>query len=192
MSMQSLLIGGVAGAGLMYLFDPVAGRRRRSLLRDKLLRSRRLVQQELDVEMRDTANRARGLFARLRTAFDRRQPDDEVIAERVRAALGRSVAHAVAIRASVRDAVVRLDGPVLAAEADRVRRVVRRVRGVRHLDDRLQIHEQPDVPSLQGDVPRRPLLRLVPAGRLALGAVSAVTLIAIRPRPQTPRGWFSI
>jgi hypothetical protein len=128
----------------------------------------------------------------MRSAFDRRQPDDQILEERTRSALGRYVAHAGAIQVTVRDGAVHLEGPVLASEADRVRRIVRRVRGVRQLDDRLEVHERPDVPSLQGEGTLRPRLRLVPAGRLALGAVSAITLLAIRPRPQPARGWFTV
>src|SRR5438874_12205809 len=49
------------GAGLMYVFDPQMGRRRRALARDKAVRLAHEAQDTAEVVRRDMTNRARGL-----------------------------------------------------------------------------------------------------------------------------------
>src|SRR5947209_14245955 len=49
------------GAGLMYVFDPQMGRRRRALARDKAVRLAHEARDAADVVRRDLSNRARGL-----------------------------------------------------------------------------------------------------------------------------------
>jgi hypothetical protein len=61
----SLLTAAGIGAGLAYFFDPVAGRRRRALLRDKFVRSARVTSERSDARMRDIRNRAYGTFHEL-------------------------------------------------------------------------------------------------------------------------------
>ncbi len=56
-----MLAGMGLGAGLMYAFDPRMGRRRRTLARDKMVRTAHQVQDAADVVARDMKNRARGL-----------------------------------------------------------------------------------------------------------------------------------
>jgi hypothetical protein len=66
------------------------------------------------------------------------------------------VGHGSAIDVAVDGGRVVLTGPILAEEADRLRRRVRAVRGVKDLDDRLEVHTVPgNVPGLQGR-PRPP------------------------------------
>ncbi len=57
----SMLAGMGLGAGLMYLFDPRMGRRRRAFVRDKVIHLGHEVQDVADVVRRDMSNRARGL-----------------------------------------------------------------------------------------------------------------------------------
>ena len=52
-------------AGLAYYFDPVAGRRRRSLLRDKLIHGMRKTGGVADARYRDLKNRAYGTYHEL-------------------------------------------------------------------------------------------------------------------------------
>ncbi len=59
----TFLTGAGLGAGLMYFFDPQAGRRRRTLLRDKGIRLGHKAQAAADVVARDMSNRAHGLAA---------------------------------------------------------------------------------------------------------------------------------
>src|SRR5436190_14701782 len=57
----ALLSGAGLGAGLMYLFDPEMGRRRRALARDKAVRLGHEAQETADTVGRDLRNRAQGL-----------------------------------------------------------------------------------------------------------------------------------
>jgi hypothetical protein len=58
--------GALLGAGLMYLFDPEAGRRRRALLRERLGRYVDRTTEAVDVKSRDVVSRTRGLVVELR------------------------------------------------------------------------------------------------------------------------------
>jgi hypothetical protein len=57
----SFLAGVGLGAGLMYVFDPQMGRRRRALARDKAVRLAHEARDAADVVRRDMTNRAHGL-----------------------------------------------------------------------------------------------------------------------------------
>jgi hypothetical protein len=61
----NLLTAVGVGAGLAYFFDPVAGRRRRALLRDKVVRTARVTSERADARMRDIRNRAYGTYHEL-------------------------------------------------------------------------------------------------------------------------------
>ncbi len=117
------------GAGLMYLFDPSAGRRRRA--------------------------RARRALAHI----GRRRLSDEAVAARVERVLARSVSHPGSITVAVKQGRVVLGGPVIAREVDGLLRRVRRVRGVRGVRSQMEAHDwAADVPGLQGAAERPRLL----------------------------------
>jgi hypothetical protein len=79
------------------------------------------------------------------------QVDDLVLAERVRATLGRVVSHPHAIQVVSSGGFVVLRGPILEREAEPLLSAARHVRGVREVIDQLERHEQAGtVPSLQG------------------------------------------
>ncbi len=138
------------GAGAMYFLDPRSGGRRRALVRDQGVHARRRVREMADKTASDVRHRAAGLAARSRSLWQREPVSDARLAERVRALLGREVSHSSAIEVSASDGAVRLAGPILASEAGRLRRAVGRVRGVREVEDRLELHTTPDIPALQG------------------------------------------
>lgn len=143
------------GAVAMYLFDPQRGRRRRAGLRDSVAHTGHVVDDAAGVVRRDAWNRARGLVAELRARLSPRSPDDRTLAERIRARLGFLVSHPGAIDVQVRDGVVTLTGPVLADEVDGLLPRVASMRGVRGLDNRLTVHQEPaHVPGLQGQLAR--------------------------------------
>jgi len=180
-----LPIAGLAlGAAGMYLLDPVQGRRRRAMIRDQAVRRAREVKHGADVALRDVRNRAGGARHRWAAAGARHIPD-RVLAERVRAKLGRHSAHPRAIKVSVTEGSVELSGPVLAQECETILRSVRRVRGVREVHDRLQRHDSAaHVSSLQGGIPRRgermafQQERWSPATRLLSGGAGSALLVA--------------
>lgn len=64
----ALLVGMLVGAGLMFIFDPVAGRRRRALMRDKAVGLSSDVVDELQGKARHLRNRGYGMYAEARGA----------------------------------------------------------------------------------------------------------------------------
>jgi hypothetical protein len=111
--MNRLLIAGALGAMTMYFLDPQQGRRRRARTRDKALHAGKVLAEAGKVTARDTRHRAIGMIASAERLL-RRQPEettDEVLVDRVRAALGRAVSHSHAIRAEVHDGHVLFPDP---------------------------------------------------------------------------------
>jgi osmotically-inducible protein OsmY len=177
--------GGVAGiatgVGLMYLLDPRGGPRRRSQIAQRAERVLHEVEGSIGAGARDLSHRARGLAHEAKVRVEGEEVSDDVLAERVRAKLGRLTAHPRAIEVAVRDGRVELSGPVFRAEHDQVVRGVRWVRGVRRVEDRLQPREGADVRALQGAGPLTsarvaPLSAgaFGPGARLLAGAAGAV------------------
>jgi uncharacterized membrane protein len=144
--------GAGIGALLAYFFDPSQGRRRRALLRDQVVHVRHEAEHAAQSTFEDLNNRITGLFAEVRDRSSARPVDDNVLSERVRARVGRLVCHPGAIYASAVNGQVTLTGPVLRDEVARLLAGVRAVPGVRGIDNRLGVHDEPgDVPGLQGE-----------------------------------------
>jgi hypothetical protein len=168
-----LLRGALAGAAAAYFFDPDVGRRRRALVRDQLVHWYTVLRQDLSAELRDVSNRARGAAAAARRIGRPAPLTDDAIAGRIRTRL-RSLEQPAGIRVDVRDGRVHLAGPVLVRDAERVRRIVRRIPGALELMDELEVHAMPDVPALR----ERQRNASEPATRLAIGLL---TLAATAP-----------
>jgi osmotically-inducible protein OsmY len=147
--------GVVTGAGLMFLLDPQGGARRRALVRDKLVRVSNKGTEAADATARDLANRTKGAVSATRARLTRRAVSDDVLEARVRAKLGRVVSHPGAVRVTASEGRVALEGPILTHEAARLLSTAWRVRGVRDVENRLELHDEPgDVPALQGGATR--------------------------------------
>lgn len=185
------LTGGLGlGWGLRQLLDPSVGRRRRALIRDKAISAAHALRDAVDATSRDVSNRTRGVIAELRARGSAGAASDPVLVERVRARLGRSVRHLGSIEVTAREGRVTLQGPVLADEVETLVQRVASVRGVRDVDNRLDVHAEPgDVPGLQGGQGRwrggEPFellqTRWSPTARLLMGlAGGALTLVGIR------------
>ncbi|HWQ00232.1 MAG TPA: SRPBCC family protein [Vicinamibacterales bacterium] len=185
--------GVAAGVGLMYLLDPQQGRRRRAAVRDKLVHSIHVATDALDTTRRDLAHRVQGMAASARARFRHEQVPDDVLVARVRSRLGRVVSHPHAVHVRVMEGRVILEGPILEHEVARLLRAVRRVRGVKEVDNRLTVHRDADsVPGLQGGVARTgarfewlqeswsPTTRLL----AVLGGGALVALAGIRRGPM--------
>jgi uncharacterized membrane protein len=163
------------GAALVYFFDPARGARRRHLLADQVVHATKRTADAFGVTGRDVANRSRGLAAGVRNRLPGGDDDDDlVIADRVRAELGRLVSHPGAIEVQVHSGRALLLGPVLTDEADKLIEGVKNVRGVTEVESHIERHESPEnVPGLQGEA-RLPAKRFellqanwTPATRLA-------------------------
>jgi osmotically-inducible protein OsmY len=139
------------GAGVMFLFDPKAGNRRRALLRDKLRRYSRQAGERAGAWSEMAADHAQGLVAETRARLRHDEIEDRILLERVRAELGRVLSHVSAIHVDARDGIVTLRGDILEHEAENALAAARSTRGVRSVEDALERHAQPgNIPSLQG------------------------------------------
>src|SRR5262249_32815230 len=61
------LAGAGLGAGLMYIFDPQQGRRRRALVRDEFVHALHELDDAIGVLSRDLSNRSRGAWSNVRS-----------------------------------------------------------------------------------------------------------------------------
>jgi len=168
------------GAAAMYLLDHDRGRRRRAVARDRTNRALRAASRRMGVSILSVRQRLKGLQARARRTVDFSEVSDATLAARVRASLGRVVSHAHAVHIDVRQGCVTLAGPILAGEHAGLIATVRRVRGVRRIDDdALIVYERSDrVSALQGSGPRRAAeAESVKAG-IPLSAIAGGALLA--------------
>jgi hypothetical protein len=187
-----------SGVLAMYLFDPVAGRRRRALARDRLIRLGKTARQAAGVTSRDLKNRTLGTVAEGRAALFEDRVDDSVLLERVRSKLGFVVRHPSAIDVRASEGVVTLSGPVLTDEVQQLLAGVAAVRGVREVENRLDVHETSDnVPGLQGDIPKPggQLLdvfqgRWSPSTRFLIGTGGIILLFGLNPLRKSAAAWF--
>ena len=178
--MKRLFLSGALGAAAMYFLDPQAGRRRRALTRDKLVHTSRVLNDAGRVTVRDTAQRAQGVWSEAKKLFLREEVSDAALVERVRAALGRVLSHPHPIETFVDRGHVDLSGPILAEEVRTLLSCVRRVPGVRGVSDHLTVHRDAQgISALQGGVPRGGSRfelfqdNWSPAARLLVGALGA-------------------
>jgi CBS domain-containing protein len=146
--------GSVLAYVVAFFGDGRLGRRRRAIARARAGHLARVGARRLGSSRRGAMNHARGFMARLRTRLRSEAGPDEVIEERVRAALGRACSRPSAIEVAVADGCVALHGPILEREHRRVLRTARRVRGVRAVEDALELHRRADVAQLDGGRPR--------------------------------------
>jgi hypothetical protein len=160
------MMGGALGAGLMYLFDPKQGRRRRARAKDQLAARWRRTERAIDRQRRYQAGVEAGL--RHRAGTPRPPADDRTLADRIRSQLGTTFPHDH-VSLSVFDGVVELRGELPDREAieDLVWRICC-VAGVVAVTDLMHLPGEP-APTKE-------------AARRASTAASG----ASRPNPQPP------
>lgn len=132
------------GAGIMYLLDPDRGRRRRALVRDKSIHVSHKLSAGVAAAARDLRNRSTGAAAELKARFRRDLVGDEVIEERVRSELGRLVVHPASVSVTVYDGRVILSGRVFGGEVPDLVTGVGQLRGVREVENQLEIRGDPN------------------------------------------------
>lgn len=156
MRVRTLLTSVGIGAALMYFLDPQHGNRRRALVSDRVNRFINDLDESLDAVVEDTRNRARGMLSEMTAKFSEQSAPDWILEERVRTTLGRIARHTRAITIRSESGHIHLTGPVLRGEKDEILKAAVRTRGVRSVEDELQVFENPqDIPSLQGEVSTR-------------------------------------
>jgi hypothetical protein len=143
--------GMLAGMGMMYLMDPVAGRRHRALLRDKMTHYRRVAERLLERKGRKLTNRVRGMVLERTAHAHDGVVDDAVLVERIRSHMGHLLSHAETrrIEVAVQDGQVILSGHVVASHVNRVLGHVATVPGVHGLVTKLTVH--PSVADMMND-----------------------------------------
>jgi osmotically-inducible protein OsmY len=189
------LITGIAlGSGIMYLFDPQEGNRRRARARDEALRlsktTGRAIQrtgQVLEVGYQRAVAESRGAVEAVRRLTTGPETvDDQTLAARLSACIGRHTSHPAAIGVSVRDGCATLSGVILAEEVHEVLECASGVKGVKAVDNQLEVHaEAGNIPQLQQEGLRRRAMRwweFSPALRVATGAAAAGLLAIVAGR----------
>src|SRR5438132_3496092 len=123
------------GAGLMFLLDPDLGTRRRAILRDKLISLSRLAAWAADKTSRDVKNRLYGTVVSAKAHFSDTDVDtpDDILVERVRSQMGRSVSHPHAIRVAAENCCITLTGEILSDEVNGLIQTVSSVKGVKEV-----------------------------------------------------------
>ena len=139
---ETLLLGIAIGAGLAYLLDPDRGTRRRAIVRDKLVHAGHELENTVTSNARHARNRARGLAHEARSALGERDVDDRVLEERVRSHVGRGVSTTADIDVTAERGRVTLAGSVPADEVQEVVRSAKSVRGVRTVENRLEVQSR--------------------------------------------------
>jgi len=139
-----LLSGIGVGAGLMYVFDPDRGGRRRALMRDKVESAANQATDYAERMSRDIRNRAQGLAAETAAIFNDEEIRDDVLVERVRAAMGRVPVHYGALKVAAAKGIVTLSGEALANELPPLMAAIRNVRGVKDVVSELNVHGEDD------------------------------------------------
>jgi uncharacterized membrane protein len=146
---MAVLAGAGLGASVMYLLDPDRGKRRRALIRDQVGHLTHGASEMAETTARDLGHHAQGVMAETRARFTRDRPTDEVLVARVRARLGRVSRHPDTLDVTARGGHVRVSGSIPATEAQQVRATIRSVRGVKQVEDHLDLdqetEEQPDL-----------------------------------------------
>lgn len=136
------LLGGIGvGVALMYVLDPDRGKRRRTMIRDKVESTGSKLVKNAEKMRRDIGNRAYGFLAETRSLFRHEEVSDDVLISRVRSKLGRIPVHIDAFDVSAQDGTVTLSGGIGAGDVARVLRTTRLVRGVKAVENRFEIHQ---------------------------------------------------
>jgi predicted transcriptional regulator len=131
-------LGLAAGAGLMYLLDPARGRTRRYRLQERAVKTTRKMGHLLKATAKDLRNRRMGILAKTRSLFrEETAVPDAKLEARVRSALGRATSHPHAVDIAAQNGCIRFSGPILADEADRLEALIRKVPGVKDVENRV-------------------------------------------------------
>ena len=130
------------GAGLMYIMDPAVGRRRRSLMRDKMASGMHQGQDYLSKSGQHLWNKASGTVAEVKGRLQGEDVKDDVLTERVRSQMDRNVSGAGSISVRASNGSVTLSGPILSSEINGLLKSVWQTPGVKEIVNELVAQEQ--------------------------------------------------
>lgn len=126
-----------AGATAMYFLDPVVGRRRRALVRDKGVAVRHDIGDYARTTSTRMSDRLHGMVAEAKTAMAEAPVGDQLLHDRIRTRLGRLVERPGEIAVDVHQGRVVLRGTAADDEIDGVLETVSAMRGVEGIDNHL-------------------------------------------------------
>jgi osmotically-inducible protein OsmY len=145
----TLALAALAGAALALLLDPRRGPARRARAGQKASAWARRGRILAERTARDLSHRAAGRRYELEHADE--TVSDDILVERVRAQIGKRASHAGALEVRASNGTVVLSGPIVRTEAEGLIRIVSKVRGVKAIDDRLELRDEAGgTPGLQG------------------------------------------
>lgn len=137
----SLVVGIAAGVLAMYYLDPLAGRRRRALVRDRLVSTGHDAAYFTGRKAKRVADHVKGYLARHRPGRHVDPESDQQLHDRIRARLGHVMHSPRSVEVQVEQGRVCLRGHILRPELDRVLHEVNRMAGVAAVETRLVTHE---------------------------------------------------
>jgi uncharacterized membrane protein len=125
------------------------------VIRDRLTHAAHKTSDGLAATRRDLTHRTQGVWARAQHWVRSEDVPDYILIQRVRAKLGRYVSHPHAVEVGADGGCVTLRGKILEREVGPFLRAVRRIPGVKAIDDLLEQHARAgNIPSLQGGFAR--------------------------------------
>jgi hypothetical protein len=151
-NLGSMFAGATLGAGLMFIFDPNRGRTRRAMLQQKAIRGINIVRCEANKQLRNLGHHILGRAEEVKASFRDRSIDipDDILLERVRAQLGRTVRHFGMLDVRVEDGRVIVEGSGLKGESQKIERRLGKVRGVRDWDVRVNEVNETELNRISG------------------------------------------
>jgi osmotically-inducible protein OsmY len=135
------LAGMLAGAGIMYVLDPKAGRRRRALMRDQMVTAGHTLDDAATAKARFARDKAYGLYAETKSARHTVEVDDNTLESRVRSELGRVVPNMGSIHVTAVEGHITLHGSVPQEQMEDIVKAVQDVQGVRDVENRMNLAE---------------------------------------------------
>src|SRR5215207_1443719 len=152
MKLKTLMTTLGLGAGLMYFLDPQHGERRREMVRNRANQFVNDMDNSIDTAVQDARNRTRGVLSEMTARLSEEGIPDWILEERVRSSLGRTARYTRGINVRAEGGRIYLTGPVLREDQDNFLKAAVRTRGVRGVEDQLQVFDSPhDIPSLQSE-----------------------------------------
>lgn len=132
-------VGAAIGTILMYIADPISGRRRRAYWHDKRLHMQKSSMWQTRKQVRNFGNHMQGALSTFFTLFSKEDPpSDAKLESRVRSLLGRVGTHPSTLEVTARAGVVTLHGKVPPTDIAHYYSRARAVRGVKRVINQME------------------------------------------------------